>query len=516
MRYSHTVVIGVDGMGNFNREADTPEIDKLFENGAVTYEALSMDPTISAENWGAMLIGSDPAVHGLTNSIVGRFEYKNKELPTVFTRIRKAYPDAYLASCVNWDPINYGIVEHDVGVDLITADNDGLLCAKIEETAAKKPAFLFIQFDDVDGAGHHNWYGTEGHIKQIETTDTYVGRIAEAYKKAGIFDDTLFICIADHGGIRGGHGGYTKEERTVYFAAAGKGVKKGEMGFAQTKDIAALVLYAFSIDIPAFDRKTFSSQIPDGVFEDREDDYIVPAPSANIIKTKKTPSFDGENGLASFFPEEKIKLAMFFDDCIKDETGKNSFTEYGGVKYYSTGIYGARGEFGVTGCASTENLKFGDKSFTVACWLKLDRSLTEEACVCSTHDWFWRRRNSRGFSLVFRDGDTRFSVSDGDDRFELTVPYHDEVSEGWLHAVCAFDKEKKEIRVYHNFKLARVCPVEDRFLGSVDNMPFTVGNDAARQHNDKEFNFLLNMDDLLVFDGAFDGAEVEKLKNYYC
>ncbi len=109
-RYQHVIVIGIDGMGNYNLKADTPNMDMLFENGAVNNAALSMDPTISAENWGAMLIGCDPGVHELTNSIISRFEYKNKALPTVFTRIRKEYPEAYLASCCNWDPINYGKV----------------------------------------------------------------------------------------------------------------------------------------------------------------------------------------------------------------------------------------------------------------------------------------------------------------------------------------------------------------------------------------------------------------------
>ena len=89
MRYTNVVIIGIDGMGNYNRFADTPNIDALFQNGSVTYDGLSMDPTISAENWGSMLIGCNPGVHGLTNSIVGRFEYKNEKYPSVFSRIRK-------------------------------------------------------------------------------------------------------------------------------------------------------------------------------------------------------------------------------------------------------------------------------------------------------------------------------------------------------------------------------------------------------------------------------------------
>ena len=46
--YKHVIVIGVDGAGSWVREADTPCFDKIFEKGAVTYNALSSKPTISS------------------------------------------------------------------------------------------------------------------------------------------------------------------------------------------------------------------------------------------------------------------------------------------------------------------------------------------------------------------------------------------------------------------------------------------------------------------------------------
>ena len=41
--YKHTVVVGIDGMGTFNRFCNTPNMDRIFENHAKTYKALSMD-----------------------------------------------------------------------------------------------------------------------------------------------------------------------------------------------------------------------------------------------------------------------------------------------------------------------------------------------------------------------------------------------------------------------------------------------------------------------------------------
>ena len=107
--YKYVAVIGVDGIGNFNTQTATPNIDEIFKNGATTNYGLSMDPTISAENWGSMLLGAEPVVHGLTNSIIGHHDHKDEMLPSLFKRIKAAYPDALLASYCNWNPINIGL-----------------------------------------------------------------------------------------------------------------------------------------------------------------------------------------------------------------------------------------------------------------------------------------------------------------------------------------------------------------------------------------------------------------------
>ncbi|MBP5622488.1 MAG: alkaline phosphatase family protein, partial [Thermoguttaceae bacterium] len=69
-KISHVVVIGVDGGGAFFKQADTPNLDRIFENGAVSYEVITSKPTISAQCWGSMLHGVTPEFHGLTNGIV--------------------------------------------------------------------------------------------------------------------------------------------------------------------------------------------------------------------------------------------------------------------------------------------------------------------------------------------------------------------------------------------------------------------------------------------------------------
>ena len=278
-RFSHVIVVGVDGAGSWIKDADTPSFDQIFANGAVTYHALSSKPTISAECWGSMLIGVGPEVHGLTNSIVSSTPYDtNSPFPSLFRRIREAYPDAVLGAYCDWKPIFGGMVENDIGVSTCTARDTALTPLICDYICESKPDFLFIQFDSVDGVGHRTGYGLPAFIERIHEVDALIGDVYSAVSKAGILEETLFIVIADHGGAndengKGHHGGWTDGEKYVTFAATGKGIGKTEIEAMNIRDLAAIVLYALGIEAPSLDEGGWTSQIPKGLFADYDGDY---------------------------------------------------------------------------------------------------------------------------------------------------------------------------------------------------------------------------------------------------
>ena len=263
--YKRVAILGVDGAGNFFSQTDTPHMDRLFAEGAVTYDALTSIPTISGECWGSMLLGVGPETHGLNNEIVSTKPYDvDSPYPSIFRVARQAMPEANLASFCNWNPINSGIIEENLGVHKDTAGKDAEVCEKIlAYLDGSDPTLLFVQFDEVDGAGHKFGYGAKLYFEKITEIDALIGQIRAKYEEKGYAEDTLFIVSADHGGNRfHGHGGSTKREKLIFIGCAGKTVQTGVIKGMNVRDIAAVSAFALGLTPP----DAWTAKIPEGIF----------------------------------------------------------------------------------------------------------------------------------------------------------------------------------------------------------------------------------------------------------
>ena len=274
--YKHVAIIGVDGAGNFFNKTDTPNMDRIFANGATSFTASAEIPTISAQNWGSMLYGIACDVHGFTNDIIENGS-KGYSTPysSVFKLLRQNDHDAVLCSVVNWKPINLGLIEWDINVIKDSVEDDAIVTQKAKQLIMECcPELLFVQFDGVDGEGHSNGYGSQVYLDYISVIDGYIGQLYEAYDDIGILDETLFIVVSDHGGTfvvdengngSGGHGGSTPEEVTVFLGVTGKTVANIDLGAVRNRDVTAITAAALGIEIP----ETWTSTVPEGLFTDR-------------------------------------------------------------------------------------------------------------------------------------------------------------------------------------------------------------------------------------------------------
>jgi len=249
--YESVFIVGVDGAGRFFKDADTPNFDRIFEDGAV-------------------VSGVSYIRHGLTNDIADEYERSSDtKYPTVFTYARNAFPDEELASFVHWNPINFGMIENDIGVNKVHVGDDAALTDAICDyfNAGNTPKLFYCHFDSVDDIGHDYGSASEEYITQIETVDGYIGRVYDAIEANGLMENGLFIVVSDHGHMRvGGHFGLTARETNTTLAVKGKTVVSGSEMDCDTRnrDVSAIVLYALGIERPDY----MSSRVPDGVFSD--------------------------------------------------------------------------------------------------------------------------------------------------------------------------------------------------------------------------------------------------------
>ncbi len=267
--YDHVFIIGVDGAGRFFRDTDTPNFDRIFADGAVNYVSRAETITVSAQNWGSILTGVSYLQHGLTNEITGETRRtSDTKYPTIFAQARLAFPKAELASFLNWNNINYGIIEEDIGLTACNIGDDGALTDAICEyfNAGNAPTLFFVQYDSVDHVGHDVGSSSPEYFAQIQTVDGYLGRVYDAIEANGLMERGLFIVVADHGHMNaGGHGGLTRRETDVTVAVKGRTVVSGGAMDKETRnrDVAAIALYALGIERPDY----MTARVPADLFE---------------------------------------------------------------------------------------------------------------------------------------------------------------------------------------------------------------------------------------------------------
>jgi len=257
----HIIVIGIDAMSVGGvMQANTPNLHEYMKNGAYSLHARNVMPTISAPNWEAMLTSSGVTLTGVTSN---DWRIDSYNLPPVVTTENSRYPDIFYilkrsnsslktAAIYQWDGFG-NLYDHQfVDIDATCKDERATTDKVIEVIKKDKPNYLFIHLDQCDHAGHVYGHMTPNYLKAVELADKMAGEIVNSTKEAGIFDETLFIIVADHGGKGKDHGHETLQGNEVPFIMYGKSVKKGYEipALVRLYDVAATSAFVFHAEMP--------------------------------------------------------------------------------------------------------------------------------------------------------------------------------------------------------------------------------------------------------------------------
>jgi predicted AlkP superfamily pyrophosphatase or phosphodiesterase len=237
----HLVFIGLDGWGGvYVPKANMPTVKRMMSEGAWTIDAKSVMPSVSWPNWTSIFCGA-PQKQDNANDYTSIFSVvinnKQTSKPGFFyewTELQKICPDS-------------AAEKHEIFSNLESARK---VAAFIIE---QKPFFTAVSFDGPDFTGHSIGWGSAEYYAKLTEMDNLIAVIEQAVKDAGIYDSTVFVLSADHGGALRGHGANTPKHRKIPMVFYGSGIKHGYKisSLVNIYDITPTMAAILGLDIPS-------------------------------------------------------------------------------------------------------------------------------------------------------------------------------------------------------------------------------------------------------------------------
>lgn len=272
------VMIALDGISvpGFTT-AHTPHLDALLAEGALSLTTRVVMPSVTLPNWTSHLTGSGPEQHGVVDNAwqIDKEHFPPVKAdskgyyPSVFQVLKEARPECKTAFYYNWinlfypynnkflDEVSYlekdaYIPNYEKAFDFIVRNQDS-------------PMLVFLYSVHTDHAGHTSQWMSPEYIQSIEEADVQIGLFLEKMKKEGLYEDTYFMFLSDHGGVNYGHGGMSTDEMIVPWGITGPGIKKGlKMDEPNnTVNTAATILHLFKVKQPL----PWTGEIPHSIFK---------------------------------------------------------------------------------------------------------------------------------------------------------------------------------------------------------------------------------------------------------
>ncbi|MBE2284152.1 MAG: alkaline phosphatase family protein [Prosthecobacter sp.] len=279
-RADHVFIVSIDGgKPAVIAESEAPTLKQIAAEGAVTWQASTIFPSITLPSHTSMLTGVGPDKHQiLWNNFTPIKGFV--KVPTVFSLLKAADPMAVDGMFVGKVKFRHLWLKDSVDVFDFGGPQDSAPVAgtpeiekdkKPSQMVAKqasawikehKPKLAFIHFPDVDSAGHKSGWGSPEQKEAIKVTDQALWQVWQAIKDAGIADSSVMLISADHGGHDKTHGLNIPDDMIIPWVAWGKGVKKNFTitDKVTTYDTAATALWLLDVPVPAeFDGKPVTS-----------------------------------------------------------------------------------------------------------------------------------------------------------------------------------------------------------------------------------------------------------------
>ncbi len=232
---------------------EVPNVARILDMGsALRYGAISSLPTVTLANHTSILTGAFPGHHGIlhnawydrerreqiiTNSPATwstSMQYLTPGTDSIAAAVHRSFPDAFTAAidepCDTGAAFStFGLIRDGEPLPLPRSDDEvpmsterfvrpskdyrwgsvidnlaveqavGIWEGELRGVSYPQPKFMWCNFTLTDSAMHEGGPHSEMAAASVRDSDARVGEIMAAIEKAGEFDDTAFLLVADHG-----------------------------------------------------------------------------------------------------------------------------------------------------------------------------------------------------------------------------------------------------------------------------------------------------------------------------
>jgi len=261
-RAEHVFIVSFDqGNPDTIQETDMPTFHEMVEQGAHTWNAYTIVPSITLPSHTSMLTGVGIQAHQILWN-----DYQPKKglvsVPTIFSLAKKrGYTTAMF---VGKEKFKHLLLPGSVDAFVWPQPNDDAISvakAFAAQVGELKPNLCFIHFRDPDTMGHKYGVNSPEKIQALKDSDAALKIVKDAIEAAGLTKDSVIILTADHGShdtkdkngnTVGTHGSPETADVRIPWVAFGKGVKKDFTITAATVqyDTAATALWLLNVPLP--------------------------------------------------------------------------------------------------------------------------------------------------------------------------------------------------------------------------------------------------------------------------
>jgi hypothetical protein len=253
-RFERMLVVSFDGLRpDAIAAAKMDNVLSLMQTGAYTFGAQTIMPSVTLPSHTSMLVGTCPAKH-----IVRWNEYVPQNGYAIGTDIFDLAHAAGLRTVMVVGKEKLRQITEPSSTDYFAfVDNTDKIVDQftIEQLAIQQIFkgfdLMFVHFPNGDLAGHDHGWMSRQQLRAYAEDDESFGYILETLKDLGLYQSTLIIVTADHGGHDTTHGTDMMEDMTIPWIASGFGIENRQLtSQVHTTDTAATIAFALGLPIP--------------------------------------------------------------------------------------------------------------------------------------------------------------------------------------------------------------------------------------------------------------------------